>query len=523
MKQRFRMQQGLMVAVIAGTWLATIDRDLRAGDLARGVVFEDRNRDGMRGPDEKGLFGVGVSNGRDVVLTDSDGQYELAVDDDDIVFVLKPRNYMTAVDSLHLPRFYYVHKPKGSPKHLKYRGVKPTGALPKSVNFPLVCHPEPDKFDVIISGDPQPRNPAELDHFAHDVVPEWFGIEAAFGVTLGDIVFDDLNLLEPYNAIMSTVGIPWHNVHGNHDMNYDVKSDELADETWERIYGPPTYSFDWGPVHFIVLDNVMYDGDTEQGKYHSEIGRHLAFIENDLKHVPREKLVVLMMHVPIVSTIDKEKLFALLKERPHTFSLSAHWHFQQHFFLDQRFGWEAEKPHHHLVHATACGSWWQGAPDEFGIPHAMMRCGAPNGYSIVTFNKQDYSIRFKAARRPAEDQMAIFAPSRIDRAQTHGMEVVVNVFAGSERSVVEMRIDDAQSWIPMKQVKRHDPYLTNIINSERSRQPPNGRKMGNPIDSPHLWAAKLPAKLPRGAHTIEIRTRDIFGQIAHGHRVIRVE
>ena len=47
--------------------------------------------------------------------TGKGGRYELPIDDDDIIFVIKPRGYMTPVDALNLPRFYYIHKPAGSP------------------------------------------------------------------------------------------------------------------------------------------------------------------------------------------------------------------------------------------------------------------------------------------------------------------------------------------------------------------------------------------------------------------------
>lgn len=491
-------------------------------DVARGTVFEDRNRNGVRDAGEPPLAGVRVSNGRDIVLTAPDGRYELPIHDDTIVFVIKPRHYMTAINERNIPQFHYVHKPKGSPAHLKYAGVAPTGQLPDSIDFPLHRQDEPDRFEVIVLGDPQPYTIEQVDYLAHDIVAELIGSHAAFGVSLGDVVGDVLSLYDPYIDVVSMIGIPWHNVHGNHDENYDVKSDALADETWERVFGPPTYSFDWGPVHFIVVDDVMYDGAIEEGKYHPEFAHHLTFIENDLKHVPKEQLVVLMMHIPVIEAEDKGKLFALLTDHPHTFSMSAHWHMQQHCFLGPGDEWHGRQPHHHLIHATSCGSWWQGAPDEFGIPHTMMRDGAPNGYSIVTFDGHRYSVRFKAARRPADDQMSIHTPSRISAPDAARTEVVVNVYAGSERSVVEMRVDHAP-WTRMERVARPDPYYMAIKESEESETPPNGRKLPRVAISSHLWAARLPANLPPGPHMIHVRTKDMFEQTWHGRRIIRVE
>jgi hypothetical protein len=248
----------------------------------------------------------------------------------------------------------------------------------------------------------------------------------------------------------------------------------------------------------------------------------LVFVENDLRHVPREQLVVLMMHIPLTATRDRARLFELLQDRPHTLSLSAHWHTQRHVFFGPDDGWTGPRPHHHLVAVTACGSWWKGSPDEFGLPHAMMSDGTPNGYSVITFSGTGYRIRFKAARRPADDQMSIWAPSTVKRGKTGDTELVVNVYAGSERSTVEARIG-TRPWWPLALVERLDPYYAAAKLSEKSESPPNGRPLPNPSKCAHLWMAKLPPDLPAGTHVMEVRTTDMFGQTYTGRRILRVE
>src|SRR5690606_34870642 len=103
-----------------------------------------------------------------------DGRYELAVQGDRNVFVLKPRSWRTPLSEDNLPQFYYIHKPHGSPP-LQYPGVAPTGPLPESVDFPLYPQPEPNQFKAILFGDPQPRNLKEVEFVAHDVVEELIG------------------------------------------------------------------------------------------------------------------------------------------------------------------------------------------------------------------------------------------------------------------------------------------------------------------------------------------------------------
>ena len=163
--------------------------------LDRSHVFNDGDQP---------LADVRVSNGRDVVRTNAEGEYELTVDSDDIIFVIKPKGYRTPLSEDNLPRFYYIHKPAGSPD-LNFKGVEPTGELPSSIDFPLYEQIEPQKFRAVLLGDPQPRDQKEVEFIAHDVVEELIGSDASFGVTLGDIVFDDLNVFVPLNKTVTLI------------------------------------------------------------------------------------------------------------------------------------------------------------------------------------------------------------------------------------------------------------------------------------------------------------------------------
>ena len=502
--------------------------------VATGVVFHDVNGDGARGEGEPGVGGVGVSNGREVVLTDDAGRYEIPVAEDTILFVIKPRGWRTRVDELNIPRFYYIHKPAGSPRGLEHAGVAPTGPLPESVDFALTKAEEPERFTFIAIGDPQPRNIEEVDYFSHDVIEEVIGSRReqreageagpAFVVGLGDIAFDDLSVYEPLTQALAHIGALVWCVHGNHDMNYDVETDDLADETWERVFGPATYAFNVGPAHFVVLDNVEYQGAAQDRKYVGRIGpAGLEFIAADLAHVARETPVVLFMHIPLTETMDRDRLFDLIEDRPHTLSISAHRHTQQHVHLGPEDGWDGAAPHHHLVAATGSGSWWSGAPDEEGIPHATMADGAPNGYTIVTMDGAAYAMRYKAARRPADHQMTIFAPNEVAQADLPATEVLVNVFAGSPKSVVEMRIGEGSSWTALRLEAREDPHQQRMKALEESETPPPGRKIPNLRDSTHIWVGALPPGLAPGTHLIEVRTTDQFGQAHHGRRLFRVK
>lgn len=491
--------------------------------IARGVVFHDANGNGSLDDGEKRLSDVRVSNGLEIVKTDSEGEYEIAIDDDSITFVIKPSGWRTPISENQIPRFYYIHKPAGSPP-LKYQGVAPTGDLPESVDFALYPQEEPGQFKAILFGDPQPRNQQEIDYIAHDVIEELVGTNASFGVTLGDILFDDLSLFEAQARSIALLGIPWYNVVGNHDINYDAPNDSISDETFERHFGPTYYSFDHGPVHFIVLDDIEWyiaEGQSK-GRYRGGLGgKQLEFVKNDLSLIPDDQLVVLMMHIPLTDVHDRGELYRLIEQRPFCMSVSGHTHYHQHRMITREDGWMGPEPHHHIVNVTVSGSWWSGTPDERGIPHTICKDGTPNGYSIISFDGNEYRLDYKAAGRPADYQMQIDAPEVIAADDVEETVITANVFNGTPKSKVEMRVG-SRDWMTMNPTVRPDPTYQRIYEYEQSVSEKPWLKLPSPGNSSHLWEAMLPADLSPGSHLIEVRASNVFGKTYTGRRIIRV-
>lgn len=495
---------------------------------ARGVVYHDQNNNRVFDQGDKPLPGIRVSNGTSITKTDNQGRYELPVDDDAIIFVIKPRNWHTPLNEQKLPQFYYIHKPNGS-VNSKFRGVAPTGPLPASIDFPLYQKQEPNKFKAIMFGDTQPRNLQEVDWISHDVIDQLVGTDASLGVTLGDIVFDDLSIMKPLNQSIALLGIPWYNVIGNHDINLDAKSRKDVNETFERIYGPSYYSFDHGPVHFLVVDNIewIHDAKTKKSHYRGGIGEEqLQFIKNDLALVPDDQLVVLMMHVPLIGVHDRAGLYRLIEKRKFCISISGHTHHHEHVWIDQKDGWKGIKPHHHIINVTVCGSWWSGAKDERGIPHTTMADGAPNGYSIMSFDGADYFLDFYAAGRDKSYQMELNAPDVIHNSATKPSLVYVNVFNGSVKMKVKMQIG-SKEWTTMEKTFEKDPKLQQAYDIEKEllkdRKPPTFTLIKGPKNSSHLWKAELPSNLPAGTYHIKIEATDHRNRTYHGQRSIRIE
>jgi len=504
---------------------------VQAQSTVTGNVYADTNGNGKKERNEKGIAKIAVSNGREVVLTDRNGKYELPVGQDNIISVIKPSGYRVALNKKNLPQFYYIHKPQGSPS-LKFKGVEPTGNLPKSVDFALVPIEEKEDFTTLLFGDPQPNTKEEVDYFARGIVSEVEGIKnVQFGLSLGDLVGNDLSLFNPYIEAVRKVGIPWYNMMGNHDMNFDAKADSLSDETFEAHFGPANYAFNYGNVHFIVLDDVLYpdprDGKSYWGGFRKD---QLDFVENDLRFVPKDHLVVLAFHIPISEPggdgfrdEDRDKLFDLLKDFPHTLSLSAHTHIQKQDFFTRADGWRQEKPHHHYNAGTTSGNWYSGKLDNNGIPESTMSDGTPKGYAFIHFKDNGYVIDYKVAGQPKEYQIELFAPKVVAKGRKTPAGIYANFFMGSGQDTVVYRIDNGK-WKQMAYQPDYDPaYMHKLHEWDFTEELMPGRRPSNPAECKHLWRGEIPTNLGLGEHTIEVKAMDMFGQTFTQKRSYRLE
>jgi hypothetical protein len=449
-----------------------------------------------------------------------------------------------------------VHQPAGSPEGLRYPGIAPTGPLPEAVDFPLRRREEPSSFEAILISDPQPQSQAEIDFIGDDVVAELIGTEARFGMTLGDILFDDLSLFPRYNSVIAQIGIPWYNVPGNHEMNLLATDDRYALETFKSFYGPPYYAFEYADAVFFVLDNIDYQGSGEvdpadlrgTGGYVARITEdQLAWFEAELAHVPQDALVFLAMHSPLetyvsdapgVTTQNRRELFRLLSGRRHLYAVAGHTHTTEHRYFDEDDGFSGPEPFHHHVLTTVSGSWWSGPLDERGIPVTEQRDGTPNGYHVLEVDGVNLKVRYKAASRPADYQMRILfdvshhAPGgdvsrdyrpgelldgRLTVDEVPAADVYVNLFDGGPRSKVDLTVDGRPP-VPMERVFRVDPSTDELFRRNASTVKPWVEAQ----PSSHLFVADLPDDLGPGTYTVTIRAVDEFGQVHHGHRVLEI-
>ncbi|MEM1381741.1 MAG: calcineurin-like phosphoesterase family protein [Pseudomonadota bacterium] len=409
------------------------------GEVVSGVVFEDRNANSQRDSGEPGIRGVKVSNGLDVVLTDSQGRYELPARDDMAVMVIQPSGYQVPHDSNWVPQFAYQHKPAGSPKALRYGGLAPTGMLPETINFPLIKTNAATDYTCAVLGDVQAYANQEVSYFRNstidDILDRSTDDQPECVLAVGDVMGDDLGLIPRMAELIGTLQAPQWWVHGNHDFDWDADFDEDSADSWRNLYGPNYYAFEIGEALFIVLDNVVYpctridaqrpgrefcvEGDEKL--YNARItDEQMAFVENLLARTDEDKLIVFAHHIPFVTFVDMTSprhqtdnvtdLYALVGER-EALSLSGHTHTIEVLEPGDRFdGWEQAVgvkvlPFRHIVAGAGSGAWYQGDFAYDGTPMALQRLGGPKGWLKLEITGATYRETYIGANVGRERRM----------------------------------------------------------------------------------------------------------------------
>ncbi len=513
-----------------------------------GIVFEDLSGSGTCSPSDPGIAGVLVSNGCDVVRTDHEGRYRLPVQDDTIIFLIKPSGYSVPIDpNGMLPRFYYIHQPNGTPAQLRLRehGIDPTGELPSSVDFALRKVDEPDRFDVILFADPHAESATAIDYIRMDAVNRLIGTKAAFGMTLGDLMSDNLSFYERYNRVIGQIGIPWYNIAGNHDLNLDAPNWRHSKETFKRTFGPSYYAFEYGNALFLMLDNVDYQGG---GKYRGRFGeRQLDFVAQVLRQTPPNRLIVTAMHIPLrshldpsdptINTSDGLQLLNIIGDRPSV-SFSGHTHTTEHHYIDCGSGIAGRGPHHHHVITALSGSWWSGPYDHRGVAVADSPDGNPNGFHILSIDGNCYTTRFRGVKAGEARQIRVVLDCRstasgaaigsdghmgqlfgapILKDRLGRTEIIVNVFDGGPRTTVAYRIDGSGP-VTMTRQTRPDPFAQEVFARNRATKKPWAEL--EPCS--HIWTAPLPADLEPGPHCITVLVVDEYGREHLDHLCMEV-
>ena len=99
----------------------------------------------------------------------------------------------------------------------------------------------------------------------------------------------------------------------------------------------------------------------------------------------------------------------------------------------------------------------------------------------------------------------------------------MNVFNGSARSKVKMKIGKDSDWIVLNKSVENDPSYVNAREREAKNSKSGKPELNPPSPSDHLWKAQIPAGLQFGSQLIEVEATDHYGRVHRGNRIIRIE
>jgi hypothetical protein len=249
-----------------------------------GVVFVDSNGNGTPDSGEAGVAGVQVSDQATVVLTDKDGRYSI-----------KPLAGRAFV-MISVPDGYKTRKFWGS-------------ATTSSINFPLTKISVPAEFSFIHASDTHISEQSvgrtvKFRELAEKLKPD-------FVLITGDLVRDALRVPEDeakryYELYVENIGkftMPVWSVPGNHEIFgierhlslVSTKNPLYGKKMYWTYLGPNYYSFNYGGIHFIGLDDI----DFEDTWYFGHIDSlQMSWLKQDLATLPAKTPVVTFKHIP---------------------------------------------------------------------------------------------------------------------------------------------------------------------------------------------------------------------------------
>ena len=274
------------------------------------LIFDSYNVTGtVQDTSGNPLEGVVVTDGEQCVTTSPSGHFYMTVDPSvtKFIYISTPSGYIPPVES-GLPKFYKL-----------LSSITPSAGIYDCGNFTLTPVANPDRFTILVSADPQPRQKSwvQMDRIAFyslDVCEDYYtdlnevasniSGQQVYGVCLGDIVHERMDLFATYVNGISGFSFPTYNIIGNHDHNPSAANDEVASAEFESYFGPCSYSFNIGKLHCIVLDDLIMETNPDDNNSLTKSGHGLTdriwtWLQADLSFIPKTTKLMVFAHAPM--------------------------------------------------------------------------------------------------------------------------------------------------------------------------------------------------------------------------------
>ena len=448
-----------------------------------------------------GVENVVVSDGAEVTVTNEKGIYQLkSAKKWGYVFISVPSGYEVPSVGV-LPQFH--------------RALKNSADVVERADFKLEKVDGQDSYKIFMLGDMHLANrTGDLGQFAQftsdltDYMTRHKG-EKMYALTLGDMTWDLYWYSNSYyfpqylNTVNSQIkNLQIFHTMGNHDNDFQTRSDYDAAVKYVDQICPTYYSFNIGKVHYVVMDDIdcsSYDGTESHNYVKSLSAEQLDWLAKDLSHVAKTTPVVVAMHAQVFypttsgfkidhDQVNTLRLFDILDGYTVRF-VTGHTHklfnvtpdapiVDGHNFREYNSG-------------SVCASWWWSGNLTPGIH--IGTDGTPGGYGIWDVTGTDFQCLYKSTGWPEEYQFRSYdlnnvhfsmadvplMPSDISASvknaymqyvnaypQNNDNEVLINIWNWNSDWTLSV-VDENRKTLPYTEVWAYDPLHIAALSVKR--------------------------------------------------------
>lgn len=448
-----------------------------------------------------GVENVVVSDGAEVTVTNEKGIYQLkSAKKWGYVFISVPSGYEVPSVGV-LPQFH--------------RALKNSADVVERADFKLEKVDGQDSYKIFMLGDMHLANrTGDLGQFAQftsdltDYMTRHKG-EKMYALTLGDMTWDLYWYSNSYyfpqylNTVNSQIkNLQIFHTMGNHDNDFQTRSDYDAAVKYVDQICPTYYSFNIGKVHYVVMDDIdcsSYDGTESRNYVKSLSAEQLDWLAKDLSHVAKTTPVVVAMHAQVFypttsgfkidhDQVNTLRLFDILDGYTVRF-VTGHTHklfnvtpdapiVDGHNFREYNSG-------------SVCASWWWSGNLTPGIH--IGTDGTPGGYGIWDVTGTDFQCLYKSTGWPEEYQFRSYdlnnvhfsmadvplMPSDISASvknaymqyvnaypQNNDNEVLINIWNRNSDWTLSV-VDENRKTLPYTEVWAYDPLHIAALSVKR--------------------------------------------------------
>ena len=446
-----------------------------------------------------GVENVVVSDGAEVTVTNEKGIYQLkSAKKWGYVFISVPSGYEVPSVGV-LPQFH--------------RALKNSADVVERADFKLEKVDGQDSYKIFMLGDMHLANrTGDLGQFAQftsdltDYMTRHKG-EKMYALTLGDMTWDrywysNSYYFPQYLNTVNSQNLQIFHTMGNHDNDFQTRSDYDAAVKYVDQICPTYYSFNIGKVHYVVMDDIdcsSYDGSTSCNYVKSLSAEQLDWLAKDLSYVAKTTPVVVAMHAQVFypttsgfkidhDQVNTLRLFDILDGYTVRF-VTGHTHklfnvtpdapiVDGHNFREYNSG-------------SVCASWWWSGNLTPGIH--IGTDGTPGGYGIWDVTGTDFQCLYKSTGWPEEYQFRSYdlnnvhfsmadvplMPSDISASvknaymqyvnaypQNNDNEVLINIWNWNSDWTLSV-VDENRKTLPYTEVWAYDPLHIAALSVKR--------------------------------------------------------